>query len=52
MNQLPDLDGIVRWVPLIVRYQDQLYPTLALEMARLYFFEESFQLRTYDNGFE
>jgi len=50
MNQLPDLDGIVRRVPLIVRYQDQLYPTLALEMARLYFFEESFQLLTYDNG--
>ncbi len=50
MNQLPDLDGIVRRVPLIVRYKNQLYPTLALEMARLYFFEESFQLLTYDNG--
>jgi len=50
MNQLPDLDGIVRRVPLVVRYQDQLYPTLALEMARLYFFEESFQLLTYYNG--
>jgi adenylate cyclase len=47
MNQLPDIDGIIRRVPLVVRYQDQLFPTLALEMARLYFFEERFELVTY-----
>ncbi len=50
MNQLPDVDGIIRRVPLVVRYQDQLYPTLALEMARLYFFEDSFELVTYPVG--
>lgn len=50
MNQLPDVDGIIRRVPLVVRYKDQLYPTLALEMARLYFFEDSFELVTYPVG--
>lgn len=50
MNQLPDVDGIIRRVPLVVRYKDQLYPTLALEMARMYFFEDSFELITYPIG--
>jgi adenylate cyclase len=50
MNQLPDVDGIIRRVPLVVRYRDELYPTLALEMARLYFFEENFELVTYPLG--
>lgn len=52
MNQLPDVDGIIRRVPLVVRYQDRLYPTLALEMARLYFFEDAFDLVTYPLGSE
>lgn len=50
MNQLPDVDGIIRRVPLVVRYQNQLYPTLALEMARLYFFEKNFELVTHPVG--
>jgi adenylate cyclase len=50
MNQLPDVDGIIRRVPLVVRYKNQLYPTLALEMARLYFFEDTFELVTYPVG--
>jgi len=50
MNQLPDIDGIIRRVPLVVRYQNRLYPTLALEMARVYFFEESFELVTQPLG--
>lgn len=50
MNQLPDVDGIIRRVPLVVRYRDELYPTLALEMARLYFFEDQFDLVTYPVG--
>lgn len=37
-------------VPVVVRYQDQLYPTLALEMARLYFLEDRFDLITQPLG--
>ncbi|MEX0619278.1 MAG: adenylate/guanylate cyclase domain-containing protein, partial [Pseudohongiellaceae bacterium] len=50
MNQLPDADGIVRRVPLVLRYQDQLFPTLSLEMVRVYNFEEKYELITEDFG--
>lgn len=46
MNQSPDVDGVIRRVPLVLRYGDNLYPTLALEMARLFYFEDRFELVT------
>lgn len=33
---LPDTDGILRRAPLLLRYGDNLYPSLALEAVRLY----------------
>ncbi|MDG2175500.1 MAG: adenylate/guanylate cyclase domain-containing protein [Gammaproteobacteria bacterium] len=45
-DNLPDIDGVIRRSPLILQYQGNLYPSLALEMARLYFFEENFSLET------
>ena len=33
-NNVPDESGIVRSVPLIIRYDDQIYPSLALEVIR------------------
>jgi len=33
-NNVPDASGVVRSVPLIIRYEDQLYPSLALEVIR------------------
>ncbi len=46
MNQLPDEDGVVRRVPLVLRYGNQLFPTLSLEMMRVYNFAESYELIT------
>ena len=34
-NTVPDDDGIVRSVPLLVKYQDTIYPSLSLEILRL-----------------
>ena len=34
-NIRPDIDGTVRWIPLVIRYQDQFYPALALEAVRV-----------------
>jgi adenylate cyclase len=45
-DNLPDIDGVIRRSPLILQYQGNLYPSLALEMARNYFFEENFSLET------
>ena len=35
-NNIPDEDGMIRRVPLLLRYKDMVYPSLALEMARIY----------------
>ena len=34
-NNIPDDNGIVRSVPLVIRYDDQIYPSLALELIRV-----------------
>lgn len=46
MNQQPDADGIVRWVPFIIRFGSELFPTLPLEMIRVYNFLEGYELLT------
>jgi len=33
-NNIPDSSGVIRSVPLIIKYDDQLYPSLALEIVR------------------
>ncbi len=33
-NNIPDTSGVVRSVPLIISYDDQMYPSLALELIR------------------
>ena len=35
MNNIPDDMGIIRSVPLLIEYKDELYPSLALEMYRI-----------------
>lgn len=50
MNQAPDMDGIVRRVPLVIRYGSSLYPTLSLEMFRVYNFLEIYEVVTQAYG--
>ena len=35
INMIPDVDGVVRHVPLLLRYDDLIYPSLAFEMFRI-----------------
>lgn len=35
-NNTPDTGGMIRRVPLIMRYNDMVYPSLILEMVRIY----------------
>ena len=42
----PDVDGTVRRAPIIAKYNDQIYPSLALEAARLYLLEDEIKLHT------
>jgi len=52
MNQMPDADGVVRRVPLVFRYGNELHPTLSLEMMRVYNFAEGYELLTNEYGGE
>lgn len=36
LNAFPDDDGIIRQIPILLRYQNNLYPSLALEAVRLF----------------
>jgi adenylate cyclase len=36
LNLIPDADGIIRWMPLIVRFRDNLYSAFSIEVARAY----------------
>lgn len=38
----PDIDGNIRSYPLVMQFEDKVYPSLALEMARLYLFADEF----------
>ncbi len=42
----PDRDGVIRRVPLLARYQGQLYPSLAVETVRQYLFLDELRLHT------
>ncbi|XOZ32825.1 CHASE2 domain-containing protein [Halomonadaceae bacterium KBTZ08] len=50
MTTMPDSDGIIRRAPLILRHGDRLYPSLALEMARVLFFADGIELATQQRG--
>lgn len=50
-DTIPDADGIIRSTPLVLNFQNQLYPSLALEMARLYYFEDNFTIQTEADAF-
>lgn len=47
---VPDPDGTVRRAPLVLMNGNQLYPSLALEAARLYLMEEKIHVHTQQVG--
>jgi adenylate cyclase len=51
-NIFPDIDGTVRWIPLVIRYQDHFYPALSLEAVRLYTGNIPLRVRVADYGIE
>ncbi len=49
---IPDGDGVMRRAPLLLRYGDKIYPSLALEATRLYMLLNKLDLHiNNDNGF-
>jgi len=49
-NNVPDESGIVRSVPLVIRYDEQIFPSLALEIIRTISDEKRVYVHYDDNG--
>ena len=52
VTSAPELDGVVRRVPIAVSAGDKIYPSFALEMLRVAVGDPSYQIRTGDTGVE
>ena len=50
INSVPESDGFIRKASLVLNYQGQLYPSLALEAARVYTLAESIQAKSKVTG--
>jgi hypothetical protein len=50
LNISTDIDGKVRWIPLVIRYQDRFYPALSLQAVRYSMGNIPLQLRVADHG--
>jgi adenylate cyclase len=48
----PEIDGVVRRMPIIVRLGDQLYPSMPLEIIRVATGDPSYQIKTTEAGVE
>lgn len=51
-NNVPDPSGMVRNVPLVMKYQDTLYPSLTLEMLRIALNSPKIQINYDENGID
>jgi adenylate cyclase len=52
VNTFPEVDGVVRRMPLVILSQEQLHPALALETLRVAATDPSFQIKIGEMGVE
>jgi adenylate cyclase len=52
INTSPEIDGVVRRIPLAVGSQGKIYPSFALEMLRVGVGDPSYQIKTTEGGIE
>ena len=52
VNTLPEVDGVVRRMPMVAAHNGRLYPSLALEVMRVAAGDSTFQVRVTDFGVE
>lgn len=51
-NTIPDDDGVVRSIPLLMRFKETLYPSISLEMLRVAMGEKTITVAYNNNGVE
>jgi adenylate cyclase len=52
VNTLPEIDGVVRRMPMVVAYDGRLYPSLAMEVMRVAAGDSTFQVKINELGVE
>lgn len=52
INTLPEIDGVNRRLPLFVSYNNEVYPSLPLEVLRVISGDSTFQVKLNENGVE
>jgi adenylate cyclase len=52
VNTLPEVDGVVRRMPMVAAYNGKLYPSLAMEVLRVAAADSTFQVKINENGVE
>lgn len=50
INSVPESDGFIRKASLVLNYQGQLYPSLALEAARVYTLADTIETKSKQSG--
>jgi adenylate cyclase len=52
INSAPEVDGVVRRMPVVVASNDKIFPSFSLEMLRLAVGDPSYQIKTNEAGVE
>jgi adenylate cyclase len=52
VNTIPEIDGVVRRVPMVVNADGKLYPSISLETLRVASGDPSFQVKVYEGNIE
>ena len=52
VNTLPEIDGVVRRMPMVIEHNNKLYPSIAMEVLRVSAGESTFQVKVNENGVE
>jgi adenylate cyclase len=52
VNTIPEIDGVVRRVPMVINASGELYPSISLETLRVISGDPSFQVKVNDGGIE
>jgi adenylate cyclase len=52
VNTLPEVDGVVRRMPMVVLHNGRLYPSLAMEVLRVAAGDSTFQVKINEQGVE
>ena len=52
LNTVPEIDGVVRRLPMLMRVGDQVYPSIAIEVIRVAVGEPSYQVKSNAGGID